>query len=89
MDQSTRPDRATPLQSVWSMVSSAMMVECEQFIYLVYTFQFSEHAFSIFLIHSIESNDVPLQKSVTFACHCTVLTTAVAAFLVHFLLGST
>ena len=29
-----RPNRTTPLQSVWSMVLSAMMVECEHFIYL-------------------------------------------------------
>ena len=30
MDQYARPDRATPLQSVWSVVLSAMMVECKR-----------------------------------------------------------
>ena len=34
MDQHARPNRTTPLQSVWSMALSAMMVECEPFIYL-------------------------------------------------------
>ena len=32
MDQHTRPYRTTPLQSVWSMALSAMMVECERFV---------------------------------------------------------
>ena len=34
MDQHAWPDRATPLQSVWSMALSAMMVESELFIHL-------------------------------------------------------
>ena len=35
MDQYVWPDRTTPLQSVWSVVLSTMMVECEQFVYLL------------------------------------------------------
>ena len=34
MDQHAWPNRTTPLQSVWSMALSAVMVEYEQFIYL-------------------------------------------------------
>ena len=33
MDQCVWPDRTAPLQSAWSMVLSAMTVECERFIY--------------------------------------------------------
>ena len=32
MDQRAWPNRTTPLQSVWSMALSAVMVECERFI---------------------------------------------------------
>ena len=35
MDQHAWSNRTTPLQSVWSMVLSAMMVECELFIYSI------------------------------------------------------
>ena len=34
MDQYAWPNRANPLQSVWSMTLTAMMVECEWLIYL-------------------------------------------------------
>ena len=38
-DQHAWPDRATPLQNAWSVALNArmhaMMVECEEFIYLV------------------------------------------------------
>ena len=36
MDQHARPDRTTPLQSVWSMALSAMTVECEWFFFFIY-----------------------------------------------------
>ena len=36
MDQHARPDRTIPLQSVWSMVLSAMTVECKRLI--IYSF---------------------------------------------------
>ena len=32
MNQDVQPDRATPLQSAWSMALSATTVECERFI---------------------------------------------------------
>ena len=36
MDQHAWPDRRTPLQSVWSVALSVMMVECEDlFVYLI------------------------------------------------------
>ena len=39
MNQHAQPDRTTPLQSTWSMVLSAMTVECKEFIYLfIYLF---------------------------------------------------
>ena len=43
MDQHAWPDRATPLQSVWSLALSAMTIECERLFYyslntIVHTF---------------------------------------------------
>ena len=35
MEQHSRPNRTTPLESVWSMAQSDMMVECERFIYFI------------------------------------------------------
>ena len=35
MDQHAWLDKTTPLQSAWSVALSTMMVECEQFIYLL------------------------------------------------------
>ena len=35
IDQHAQPDITTPLQSVWSMALSDMIVGCEQYIYLI------------------------------------------------------
>ena len=58
MDQHARPNRTTPLQSVWSMALSAMMVECEQFIYL-FTCHIQCYFHGIVLVRSNISNKSP------------------------------